>query len=117
VTSICATGQFAPRIQAHSSDPSCLQISAAEPVTQAPRTHTIVIEAMQFNPASLTVRRGDRIVWRNSDLVPHTATAKDVFDSGAIAPNESWTYVARTPGALPYVCAFHPPMTAALTVQ
>jgi plastocyanin len=95
----------------------CAHASTAESAASAPQTHTIVIEGMQFNPASLTVRRGDRIVWRNNDLVPHTATAKGVFDSGAIAPNDSWTYVAGTPGGLPYVCAFHPTMTAALTVQ
>jgi plastocyanin len=95
----------------------CLQTSTAEPVTHAPQTHTIVIEAMQFNPASLTVRRGDRIVWRNNDLVPHTATAKGAFNSGAIAANESWAYVARSPAASPYVCAFHPTMTAILIVQ
>jgi plastocyanin len=95
----------------------CLRASATESAAPAPQTHTIAIEAMQFNPASLTVRRGDRIVWRNNDLVPHTATAKGGFDSGVIAANESWAYVARTPGASPYVCTFHPAMTATLIVQ
>jgi plastocyanin len=95
----------------------CLRTSAAESTAHTPQTHTIVIEAMQFSPASLTVRRGDRVVWRNNDLVPHTVTAKGQFDSGAIAANESWAYVAGTPGAAPYVCTFHPTMTATLIVQ
>jgi plastocyanin len=95
----------------------CAHASTADSAASAPQTHTIMIEGMQFNPASLTVRRGDRVVWRNNDLVPHTATAKGVFDSGAIAANESWEYVARTPGASSYVCAFHPTMTATLIVQ
>jgi len=43
---------------------------------------------MQFNPAELTVHRGDRVVWVSKDLFPHTATAKDkTFDSGTIDAN------------------------------
>lgn len=83
----------------------------------APQTHTIVIEGMRFVPETLTVRRGDRIVWRNRDLVPHTATASGVFDSKSIAADGAWTYVARRAGTLPYVCSFHPTMKGALTVQ
>ena len=83
----------------------------------AAQPHTIVIEGFEFNPATLTVHRGDRIVWRNKDLVPHTATSHGVFDSRGIAPASSWTYVARKVGTLPYICAFHPTMQASLIVE
>jgi plastocyanin len=83
----------------------------------APRTHTVVIEGMQFTPATLTVHRGDRIVWHNKDLVPHTATAAGGFDSRTIAAGKSWSHVARKAGTLPYICTLHPTMKATLTVQ
>ena len=83
----------------------------------AARTHTVVIEEFSFNPPALTLHRGDRIVWRNKDLVPHTATSHGVFDSRSIAPGSSWTYVARKAGTLSYVCTFHPTMQASLTVD
>ena len=72
---------------------------------------------MQFRPAALTVRHGDRVVWRNKDLVPHTATAAQRFDSQAIGAGGSWTYVAGKPGTLRYVCTFHPGMAATLTIE
>jgi len=81
------------------------------------REHTIVIEGMQFKPAALTVRRGDRVVWRNQDLVPHTATAAQVFDSRTIEPGAAWTYTAGKSGSLGYVCTFHPGMKGTLTVE
>ena len=60
-------------------------------------THTVTMENLQFSPAELTVNRGDRIVWVNKDLFPHTATADGkAFDSQGIAANASWTYVAAT---------------------
>ena len=83
----------------------------------APQTHTVVIEGMRFNPETLTVHRGDRIVWRNKDLVPHTATASKIFDSHSIAADGSWTYIVRKAGTLPYVCSFHPAMKGMLEVQ
>ena len=81
-------------------------------------THVIVIENMRFSPQSLTVSAGDRIVWENKDLFPHTASANDrEFDSGNIASQASWTYVAGSPGEYRYHCAYHPTMTATLTVR
>lgn len=56
-------------------------------------------------------------VWRNNDLVPHTATAATVFDSGSMAPGHSWSTVVRKTGTLPYGCTFHPGMQATLQVQ
>lgn len=84
----------------------------------APRTHTIVIDAMQFSPATLTVQRGDRVVWVNKDLLPHSATAASkAFDSRRIAPQASWGSVMDKPGRLDYLCTFHPTMKGTLVVH
>lgn len=83
----------------------------------ARQTHVVIIEGMQFHPASLTVRSGDRIVWRNQDLVPHTATAVGAFDSKTIAVQGSWAYVAHASGTYSYVCSFHPTMKGVLVVR
>ena len=93
----------------------CLVTSA----TAGPgKTYTVTIENMQFNPQELTVHRGDRIVWVNKDLFPHTATAAHkAFDSGSIAANASWSYRAVRKGDYAYGCVFHPTMKARLTVQ
>jgi plastocyanin len=80
--------------------------------------HTVVIENLQYNPKELQVHRGERIVWVNKDLFPHTVTAAShAFDSGSIAANASWTYVASKAGEYPYGCTFHPTMKGILKVQ
>jgi len=85
---------------------------------QAPRPapHTVVMEAVAFQPAALTVKVGDRVVWVNRDPFPHTATSA-TFDSKDIAPGASWTYTATAPGEFPYVCTLHPTMKATLRVR
>jgi len=89
----------------------------AVPFAAAAETHTVRIENMQFVPAVLTVHAGDRIVWRNQDIVPHTATAAGVFDSGVIAPGHSVTKAAGKAGRHPYVCTLHPGMKGEVVVQ
>jgi plastocyanin len=97
--------------------PAGASVSAAE--QQSPSHKRIVtIEGMQFNPQELTVHRGDRVVWVNRDLFPHTVTADTkAFDSRSIAANASWSYVTSKPGEYSYSCTFHPPMKGKITVR
>lgn len=80
-------------------------------------THTVAMDGTRFIPETLTVKRGDRVVWVNKDPFPHTATAAGTFDSKSVAPGKSWTYVARKSGELAYVCTLHPGMKGVLLVQ
>jgi plastocyanin len=83
-----------------------------------PATHTITIEGMQFQPATLTVKLGDSIVWVNKDLFPHTATATaGGFDSAQITPGGSWRYRTHKKGEINYVCSLHPTMNAVVNVN
>ena len=95
-----------------------LVLATASTAGAAPKTHTVIVEGMRFIPEALTVQRGDRVTWVNKDLFPHTATATGgTFDSRNIAPNASWTYVARASGRHAYLCSLHTTMTGVLTVQ
>lgn len=82
-----------------------------------PSTHTVLIQGFEFAPARLEVTAGDTVIWKNQDIVPHTATAQKAFDSKGIDTGKSWTYVARQKGAFPYICTYHPTMTAELIVR
>jgi plastocyanin len=97
-----------------------LCLLAAWPVLAnvAARTHTVVMEGMKFSPATLRIQPGDTIIFKNNDLVPHTATAKqrEVFDSGIIKPGESWTFVPKFHAPVTYVCTFHPMMEGCIQV-
>lgn len=73
---------------------------------------------MRFVPATLHVRPGDAVTFKNADLVPHTATAKTAggFDSGLINPGATWTLQPASTGSLEYRCILHPTMTGVLVV-
>ena len=92
-------------------------ISAAQRPSPS-HTRTVTIEGLQYSPQELTVHRGDRVVWVNKDLFPHTVTADaKAFDSRSIAANASWGHLFSKPGEYPYSCIFHPTMKGKITVQ
>lgn len=82
------------------------------------RTHIVAIEGMKFSPPVLRIRAGDRVVFQNKDILPHTATAKvaKVFDSGPIKPGESWTIQPSGVEAIDYVCLYHPTMAGRIEI-
>lgn len=92
--------------------------AALAPAAVWAATHTVTIEGMKFNPERLTVHRGDRIVWVNKDLFPHTVTADGRrFDSHSIAANASWSTVIAKAGDYAYTCSFHPTMKGIVSVK
>ncbi|WP_206957260.1 cupredoxin domain-containing protein [Trinickia acidisoli] len=93
-----------------------LCVTGAEPAYAS--TYIVTIEQMHFAPPTVIVHRGDSVVWVNKDLVAHTAsTNAKGFDSGSIAPEASWRYVASRSGRYPYQCLFHPTMHGTLIVE
>ena len=85
---------------------------------QRAATHIVIMEAVAFQPAAITVNAGDTVVWTNKDAFPHTATAQDKsFDSGEIGVGKSWKLVAKKKGTFAYVCTYHPTMKGTLVVR
>ena len=86
-----------------------------------PKTHVIVMENMRFTPSTLEISPGDRVTFKNSDLVPHTATTKAKqpfsFDSGNVKPGESWTVSLHAREPIHYACTFHPMMEGVIVVK
>lgn len=81
------------------------------------RQHTVVIDGTRYEPATLTIKRGESVTWLNKDPFPHTATSKGRFDSRDIGSNKRWTFVAKERGQFEYICTLHPNMKGTLKVE
>ena len=95
-----------------------LIFAGASAAASRSRTHTVALRGMKNVPATVVVRVGDTVVWKNEDVVPHTATDRGKrFDSGNIEPGASWSYAANTKGTYDYYCAYHPNTKGKLVVR
>lgn len=84
--------------------------------TPKKRTHIIEIRRSLFTPKTLRVNVGDTVIWKNRDIVPHTATGKG-FDSGYLKTGASWKFVIRKKRNYSYICTYHPTMKGTIIVR
>lgn len=99
----------------HSLHLLALQSSGAQQSAESPAEGQVVMKAISFQPAELTVHAGETVTWKNEDIVAHTVTANDgSFDSGLIQPGGTWKMTVKSAGTLEYHCRPHPNMIAKL---
>jgi plastocyanin len=78
---------------------------------------TVSIQNFAFQPATLSVPVGTTVTWTNNDMVAHTSTSDSgVWNSGTLAPGQSYSYTFTQAGSFPYHCMIHPFMHGAIVV-
>lgn len=80
-------------------------------------SHVVTIDAMKFSPATIVVKAGDTVTWKNSDPFPHTVASGGYFTSPEIASGGAWKFTASRKGSFTYICTLHPTMTATIVVK
>ena len=78
----------------------------------------VTVADTSFTPGHLKVAVGDTVTFENDGAIAHTATAAEGadFDSGSIAPGDTFTFTASKAGTVSYVCTFHPGMQGTIEV-
>jgi len=86
-------------------------------VARAP--NEIGIDNFAFAPATLTVKRGTKIVWVNDDDVPHLiVNVEGKFPSSKLLDtNQRFTATLTAPGTYKYFCSLHPQMQGRIVVE
>jgi plastocyanin len=93
-------------------------IAVQSPVADgnAPLVLHVAMKNMKFSPATIEIKKGDTVEWKNDDITPHTATSA-AFDSGPIASDADWRHTFTQAGSFPYYCTFHPEMKGTVVVK
>jgi plastocyanin len=83
-----------------------------------PAPGSVSIVNMSFSPASITVKAGTTVTWKNNDNMAHTVTADDAsFDSGALNNGQTFSHTFNTAATVTYHCTYHSTMTASVVVN
>lgn len=90
--------------------------------------HVVQISGKQFQPGRIEIRAGEKVTWKNYDLVDHTVTAKTkpalpdaqgkpLFDSGVLKPGDAFSYTFEREGTFEYECTLHKGMNGTVVVM
>ena len=77
---------------------------------------TVVEKGFAFDPATLEVKVGDTVTFKNEDSAPHNVKI-DGKELGNQAPGASVTWTAAATGSFPYTCTIHPSMAGEIVVK
>lgn len=82
-----------------------------------PTMHSVEITQMKFSPAELKVKKGDKVVFVNHDLVTHDVTeeANKAWSSSLLTTDQTWVLVATE--TVNYFCSIHPVMKGKIIVE
>jgi plastocyanin len=98
------------------SDEEPVPVAAVQPEPRAQAT--VEIRSFKYEPPTVTVRKGGRVRWTDSDAAAHTATADDrSFDTQTIDKGAAGVVSFTTAGTFAYHCDFHPFMKATVVVR
>ncbi len=77
----------------------------------------VTISNFAFDPATITVKAGQTVVWTNEDTASHTVVADDnSFQSPSIPTGQTYSHTFTTAGTVSYHCSIHPKMKATVIV-
>jgi plastocyanin len=85
-----------------------------------PGQQTISQSNKSFSTSSITINRGDKVVFRNDDQVAHNAfstTAGNAFNVKTQAPGASTVVSFNSQGTAEVRCAIHPRMRLIVNVK
>ncbi len=96
---------------------SCQATPPTEGETASTSTE-INISGFAFVPATITVTVGTTVTWSNLDSAAHTVTSEtNLFDSGNLVRNATFSYSFADRGTFSYFCANHPYMKGEVSVE
>jgi plastocyanin len=76
---------------------------------------------VKYEPATIEVKAGDTVIWKNQDERDHTVVsdkkAPESFNSGRIAPDGSYKRTFKKAGKYAYHCDYHPRMKGTVIVK
>jgi plastocyanin len=92
--------------------------AAAHDAQQPSPANKVSIDNFTFNPETLEVPAGTKVIWVNGDDVPHTVrSVEDTFRSGTLDTDDVYERVFSEPGTYEYYCGVHRHMTGKIVVK
>jgi len=92
-------------------------VAALPAATASAATRTVTLRDIAFNPARLTIARGDTVVWRWRDGGTRHDIASRSFRGASARSSGTVARTFRTAGTFRYRCTLHPGMNGAIVVR
>jgi plastocyanin len=98
--------------------PLLLLVASSPLSAQRDTKEDISIKTRTYTPATLHIKKGQSVTWKNNDNIDHTVDAEDgSFSSGTIKSGKTFTHTFKKAGKYAYSCHLHPRMKGTIVVE
>jgi len=82
------------------------------------KIHKVTIKNLKYDPATLSIKPGETVIWVNKDDNDHTVTSDDgnTLKSENLGSGDSYKHTFDKAGKFKYHCKYHPRMKGLVTV-
>jgi plastocyanin len=113
-------GTAYPRHQAYTQPQQQVATAAPTKTSEADTSSAqVTISGMQFQPATIRIKSGEKVTWKNMAPMPHTIKGSNASDlsSGTLGRGSSFEKTFDKPGSYDYYCSLHPSMKGKIIVE
>ena len=99
-----------------------LSVSAKSKDDDDAKAHKVTIHNLKYDPAKLTIKTGETVVWTNTDDNDHTVISDDkekdapLFASDNLGNGDKFKFTFDKKGKFAYHCKYHPRMKGVVFV-
>jgi plastocyanin len=93
---------------------------AADAKQDDSKLHKVTIKNLKYDPANLSIKTGETVMWINKDDNDHTVTPDDADafkPSDNLGSGDTFKYTFDKKGKFKYHCKYHPRMKGMVVVQ
>jgi plastocyanin len=95
-----------------------VRVPSNRALAAATSVQPVKIVNFAFKPKTITITRGTKVKWTNRGTVNHTTTSnKGLWDSGPLAPGQTFARVFKKAGTFRYHCSIHSTMRGKIIVS
>jgi plastocyanin len=99
--------------------PTPVPVPTKAPTTApAPAVVYVKVVDFAFEPATITIPAGTKVIWTNIGPTDHTVADVDVtWSSDILHKNDVYSHVFTKPGTVTVICTLHPDMVSTVIVK
>ena len=77
----------------------------------------VIIKNFSFDSAQIDIKVGDKVIWTNQDVAPHSIVINGAGQSAGLSQGDNFEQVFSRPGVYSYICGIHPSMKGEIVVR
>lgn len=85
-------------------------------ISSAEDANIVAIKNFSFDPQTLKIKKGEKVVWKNNDSAPHSVVG-GILQGNTLSKGDEFNFTFSQAGEYNYYCGIHTSMKGKIIVE